>query len=259
MEVLKEYRVDPQVIDFVVRIYEKDQTRIEIGERDVKIDVQSGIRQGCTASTVIFKMITFKIIEQLRRGTEGIRMAVIKVNSLFYADDGVLLGENEEDIRKGIEIVRRIGEEYGLKMNMRKTKCMIFNGDKRMEIGGVEVVEEMRYLGVIVENKRDMYGRQRREMVAKVRQMSSMTNSVIEKSCHRVMMGKTYWKGVVLPKVLFAAEAVNLKEEDVVKLQRAENGVLRRILKAPRYATLAGMRGEVGIGSMKGRIVRSSI
>ena len=124
VEVLKEYRVDPQIIDFVVRIYEKDQTRIEIGKRDVKIDVQSGIRQGCTASTVIFKMITFKIIEQLRRGTAG-----IKVNSLFYADDVVLLGENEEDIRKGIEIVRRIGEEYGLKMSMRKTKCMIFNGD----------------------------------------------------------------------------------------------------------------------------------
>ena len=123
-------------------------------------------------------------------------MAGIKVNSLFYADDGVLLEENVEDIRKGIEIVRRIGEEYGLKMNMRKTKCMIFSGNKRMEIGGVEVVEEMRYLVVIVENKRDMYGWQRRKMVAKVRQMSSMTNSVIEKSCHRVMMGKTYWKGV---------------------------------------------------------------
>ena len=109
-----------------------------------------------------------------------------------------------------------------------------------------------------MENKRDMYGRQRREMVAKVRQMSSMTNSVIEKSCHRVMMGETYWKGVVLPKVLFAAEAVSL-EEDVAKLQRAENEVLRRILKALRYATLAGMRGEVGIGSMKGRIVRSRL
>ena len=63
----------------------------------------------------------------------------------------------------------------------------------------------------------------------------------------------------MLPKVLFAAEAVNLKEEDVANLQRAGNGVLRRILKAPRYATLAGMRGEVGIGSMKGRIVRSRL
>ena len=29
-----------------------------------------------------------------------------------------------------------------------------------------------------------------------------MTNSFIEKSCHRVMMWEKYWKGVVLPSAL---------------------------------------------------------
>ena len=42
-------------------------------------------------------------------------------------------------------------------------------------------------------------------------------------------------------------------------LQRQENAAMRRMLQAPRYATIAGMRGEIGISSMKSRIARSRI
>ena len=46
-----------------------------------------------------------------------------------------------------------------------------------------------------------------------MKRLSVMTNSVIEKSCHRVMMGKTYWKGVVLPSALYGAEVIDMKVE----------------------------------------------
>ena len=62
-----------------------------------------------------------------------------------------------------------------------------------------------------------------------------MTNSVIEKSCHRVMMGKIYWKGVVLPIALYGAEVIDMKVEEIYKLQKAENVAIRRMLKAPKW------------------------
>ena len=74
-----------------------------------------------------------------------------------------------------------------------------------------------------------------------------MTNSVIEKSCHRVMMGKTYWKGVVLPRPLYGAEVIDMKVEEIDKLQKAENTAMRRILKAPKWTAQAAIRGEIGI------------
>ena len=70
-----------------------------------------------------------------------------------------------------------------------------------------------------------------------------MTNSVIEKSCHRVMMGKTYWKGVVLPSALYGAEVIDMKAEEIDKLQKAENTAMRRILKAPKWTAQAAIRG----------------
>ena len=85
-----------------------------------------------------------------------------------------------------------------------------------------------------------------------------MTNSVIEKSCHRVMMGKTYWNGVVLPSALYGAEVIDMKGEEIDKLQKANNTAMRRILKAPKCAAQSAIR-EIGISNVKSRIARSRL
>ena len=60
---------------------------------------------------------------------------------------------------------------------------------------------------MIVQAKRNVFEGQKNEMMKKkIKRLSMMINSVIEKSWHRVMMGKTYWKGVVLPSALYGAE-----------------------------------------------------
>ena len=86
-----------------------------------------------------------------------------------------------------------------------------------------------------------------------------MTNSVIGKSCHRVMMGKTYWRGVVLPSALCGAEVIDMKGEEINKLHKAENTAMRRILRAPKWAAQAAIRREIGISNMKSRIARSRL
>ena len=93
----------------------------------------------------------------------------------------------------------------------------------------------------------------------KIKRLSVMTNSVIEKSCHRVMMGKTYWKRVMLPSALYGAEVIDMKLEEIEKLQKAENTAMRRILRAPKWAAQAAIRGEIGISNMKARIARNRL
>ena len=62
-----------------------------------------------------------------------------------------------------------------------------------------------------------------------------------------------------MPSVLFGMEVIDLQEEDIEKMQRQENVMMRRMLRAPKYATIAGMRGEIGIGTMKSRVVRGRL
>ena len=40
--------------------------------RDIEIEVMRGKRQGCTASTVLFKLITFKITEEIKKQDESV-------------------------------------------------------------------------------------------------------------------------------------------------------------------------------------------
>ena len=56
---------------------------MEVGDREVKMDINSGIRRGCTASPLLFKMVTYKIIEELRKRAGGVRSEGMKVGSLF--------------------------------------------------------------------------------------------------------------------------------------------------------------------------------
>ena len=88
---------------------------------------------------------------------------------------------------------------------------------------------------MIVQAKRNVFEGQKNEIQKKIKRLSVMTNSVIEKSCHRVMRGKTYWKGVVLPSALYGAEVIDMKVEEIDKLQKSENTAKRRILKAPKW------------------------
>ena len=54
VQILKELRLDSKIIDFIKRIYKEDSIKIQLEKnKDIEIEVTSGIRQGCRASTVI--------------------------------------------------------------------------------------------------------------------------------------------------------------------------------------------------------------
>ena len=72
VQILKELRIDGKIIDFIVRIYVGDSTKIQLEKnKEIEIEVTSGIRQGCTVSTVLFKLITYKIIEEIKKKQKG--------------------------------------------------------------------------------------------------------------------------------------------------------------------------------------------
>merc|ERR1711874_837495 len=58
IEVLIKYKVNPRIIDIIVQMYENDETTIHLGKMRETIEVTCGIRQGCSISTLLFKMVT---------------------------------------------------------------------------------------------------------------------------------------------------------------------------------------------------------
>lgn len=60
VKALKQYNIHPEIIQALVNIYNEDRMRIELSKSiQEEMEVTSGIRQGCTGSTLLFKLITY--------------------------------------------------------------------------------------------------------------------------------------------------------------------------------------------------------
>ena len=122
IEVLMKYKVDPTIIETIGEIYNEDKTIVTV-RKDInkEISVTSGIRQGCTGSTTLFKLITYVIIKELETKGRGFENELIKIGALFYADDGLVLSPTIEDEEKNIKILKDIGKKCGLEVKKKVT------------------------------------------------------------------------------------------------------------------------------------------
>ena len=258
---LKYYKCDPLLIDIIAKLYTNDSTTLSFNGEDIgDIKVQSGIRQGCTGSPWLFVMAVNQIINKILQSKLGFKSDEHYVPVLFYADDGLILTQNFNETIKLIEILETVAGDIGLRINRKKTQIIIFNmKEKPKEIEKIEVVDEIRYLGVQISNSRDCFKQYKDQKIRLAQKMSNMTYSVIARSCNKMLIGKTYWKGVVLPSVLFASSVVNWDKTAIGKLQTNENNVWRNILGCPGYTPIAAMRGDIGASTMKIRIMKNKL
>ena len=98
IETMKEYNVNIRIIEMIVQMYSRDSTTIKLGGLEEKVRVTNGIRQGCCISTLLFKLVTFKIIEELRNKGERYQVDRYDGNSIWLADDSTLIAGNIKDM-----------------------------------------------------------------------------------------------------------------------------------------------------------------
>ena len=133
VDALKDYKVPEKVIDMMVSLYVGDKTRVGWGKQEILIDIESGIRQGCTVSPLLFKLLTYRIIDEVRNKVDGVWIEGKKINSLFFADDGILLASSVRKAEEMVRVMRDAAGKMGLEMNHRKSKCMLYNVNEKVE------------------------------------------------------------------------------------------------------------------------------
>ena len=76
----------------------------------------------------------------LEEAQAGIKIARRNINNLRYADDTTLMAESEEELKSLLMKVKEESEKVGLKLNIQKTKIMVFSSITSWQIDG-ETVE----------------------------------------------------------------------------------------------------------------------
>ena len=81
----------------------------------------------------------------------------IKINCLMYADDLVLLSESKNGLQNCLNKLHEYTLKWGLKLNIKKTKILIFQNGGRRETNcfhfghrGIDIEKSYKYLGTII-------------------------------------------------------------------------------------------------------------
>ena len=175
-------------------------------------------------------------------------------------DDGLLIANNEEDIENLLKMTEIAAEECGLILNRSKCKVMMFNNKQKLEkISNIDVVDEIVYLGILIRNQKKWYLSNNKKCIEKANKLCNNLYSVLGNSCNRMLIGKTYWKILALPNILYGQEIVIYNKNDIDRLQVIENRAFRYILQVPCYTAIEYLRGEIGASDMKCRDMKSKI
>ena len=123
--------VDDNDIAVIAHLYWQQITQSRNGsDLTEPVKIKRGVRQGCVLSPVTFNLYTEHIFRKTNH-IPGVKINGHNINNLRYADDTVLIAEDEFSLQDLVTAVKDESEKCGLLMNIKKTKVMLLTKDTK--------------------------------------------------------------------------------------------------------------------------------
>jgi len=232
--VLREYGVPDSLIGAVRSLYDRCQSLVRIaGSKSNLFPVRVGLRQGCPLSPILF--ITYMDrISRRSQGVEGVRFGDLRIGSLLFADDVVLMASSGRDLQLSLERFATECEAAGMGISTSKSEAMVIDR-KRVECNlrvGEEILsqaEEFKYLGVLFTSE----GRMEREIDRRIGAASAVMRAlhrsvVVKKELSRKAKLSIY-QSIYVPTLTYGHELWVVTERTRSRIQAAEMSFLRRV------------------------------
>ncbi|TWW62372.1 R2DM Retrovirus-related Pol polyprotein from type II retrotransposable element [Takifugu flavidus] len=177
--VLREYGVSRPLIRAVRSLYDRCQSLVRIaGSKSNSFPVRVGLRQGCPLSPILF-IIFMDRISRCSHGVEGIRFGDLRIASLLFADDVVLLASSARDLQLSLDRFAAACEAAGMRISTSKSEAMVLDRKKvecllRVKEEILPQVEEFKYLGVLFTSE----GRMEREIDRRIGAASTVMRTL---------------------------------------------------------------------------------
>ena len=233
--VLQSYGVNKKLIRLLKEINSNAQAAVRIcGEYGTWFDTSRGTRQGDPISPCLFVMHLERALDKIKE-EKGISVNGTNTNYLCFADDIVLLEENEEKLENTLKILINEGSKYGLSINLDKTKAMVFGEketSKKITVEGAQLenVQNFTYLGTIMSQDLNC----KHEITCRIAKALSILKSMdkIWKSKSIKLSTKlNVLKTCVFSSMLYGCETWVLTKEYEKKILAFERKCYRKILR----------------------------
>jgi hypothetical protein len=120
---------------------------------------ESGVKQGDALSPTLFALFINDLVTEIKALNIGIHINEELINILIFADDLVILAENESDLQKLLDFVTKWTNKWKMKINKGKTKVVHFRNVRKNKTSisffidneMIEIVNRYNYLGITLD------------------------------------------------------------------------------------------------------------
>ena len=126
--------------------------RVAEGESEPGV-IGRGVRQGCPLSPLLFSIYAeMLMLEAMEKVDEGVKIGGVLLKDIRFADDQGMVASTEKGLQKLIQVLNETSKNYGMKINVKKTKAMVVSNIRgrtvNIDIEGqrVEQVDKFKYL-----------------------------------------------------------------------------------------------------------------
>ncbi len=257
---LLETGIDGNMYFAIKSIYSKATCAVRINEMVTDwFATSQGVKQGDNLSPTCFLTFINPLIGLLKESGVGVKVGSSLISVLVYADDLVLLAENENDLQNLLDLLYDWCSKWRLSVNTDKTKVMHFRNKntERSEFpfninhAGLEIVSSYKYLGVVLEEHLDYTKTAEILSAAAGRALGAVINRVKFNKDLGYRTYTTLVNSCVVPILLYGSGSWGQKyykccDDVLLRASRFYMGV-------HRLAAIPGIQGDMGWMGCKDR------
>jgi hypothetical protein len=162
-EVLRQIGITGRFLECIQTMYAVDSACVKTSEGlSETFRCNIGVRQGCPLSPLLFGIFMDELETRLDSvaSDDPLRLGILAVKILMYADDIVLLARSAKDLQTYMDVLGTFCETRQLTVNTEKTKVLVFGSRQphpntfKIRGDAIEQVKSYKYLGLTMHQNR---------------------------------------------------------------------------------------------------------
>ena len=235
-KVLEKYGTDKQLLRNIMAFYEQSQGAVRTTSGLTEwFKINSGVRQGCVLSPLLFIAYMDNITQDAKRTEENETGAI---RELLFADDQSLISEDHDALQDHTSRLNTSCKNANMKISIAKTEAMNISRDPKtlvIDIDGhpIKQVNEFKYLGSMFSSD----GKIDREIETRIQKANKvtyqiaplLTNQHIEMNVKRQIISSIF-----VPTLTYQCQSWTLTNPLKSKIQACEMRCLRKTINVTR-------------------------
>jgi sorting nexin-29 len=218
-------------------------------EMSDKFETQSGVKQGCILSPLLFSLYLNDLVEAIKG---GVKIRESYINMLLYADDIVFFSETATGLQLMINRLSDYCEKWGLTVNTNKSQVMVMRKRKTKikekwyyKSEQLRVVDYYPYLGMGIRYDLNL-NEHINERIKKAKiNINSLWNSFVKNKYTHLSSKLELFNAVCRSVVCYGCQSWGyIEHENIEKFTR---DFVKRILNLPKTTPTYAIRTEIGI------------